>query len=313
MKHSLLMTTLLAGVMAAGSVFAQTAETVNTLNPAAGNAQAPAAADTGTQTTAGATARAQVEQRYAAESMIEHVNLARLALALKNKEEAAQHIQSAKSLAATLAGTENQIRKRVQSGRFTYEYGDNTQEHYFPIAGGMIERKEFDTGPFWAEREGVAVKNAEVAYVSIAVDTKAATEKLNQAETALKDDNVNQASRALDDLVNTTVTAEKTEELPLVKAQDNLALAKGFLRAKNYAGARFALGHAEDAMEAMTSDQRYTQHDQRIQAIQSEVQQMQATLDKNDPSLLDKAEAKMNTWWEELKSWSDKKTSNDTM
>ena len=70
---------------------------------------------------------------------------------------------------------------------------------------------------------------------------------------------------------------------------------------------QFSLKHAQDGIDAMKSDDRYKSHDARIDAMSSEVKQMQDVLAKNDPTLMDKAQAKVVAWWNELKGWSNDK------
>ena len=296
-KRTLLTTTLLAGIIIAGTaITAEALEKVQTH-------------ETVTTATVPPTPEEQAQQRVAAEYLIDHVNTARLDLAINKAPDAQNEISQAKNMVTVLdnSATEYRTRTKVQAGRFTYEYNHASRDHYFPLGGGMVERKEFDTGPFWSSQEGIAVKNAEIAYITINIDTKETAEKLNEAQEALNKNELDDAGDALDDILESSIKAEQVDTLPLVKAQDNLTLARAFLQAKNYDGARFSLKHAQDGIDAMKSDDRYKSHDARIDAMSSEVKQMQDVLAKNDPTLMDKAQAKVVAWWNELKGWSNDK------
>lgn len=318
MKYSLLTTSVLAGVLALGPAYAaQNATTdANTAAQAPartdsnsadvpGSAQKQAAGDT-IRRDAGAmaTPAANASQQSAA-SLVEHVNLARLAVALKDKAEAQKHIDEAQKVVSSLTGETRT--ERVQAGRFTYEYNKASEDYYYPIAGGMVEQKEISTGPFWSDRKGVAVKNAQAAYVTLEIDPEDVNENLADAKEALTRDEFDKAGRELKDLVDDAVKVENAQSLPLVKAQDNLALTRYFIRAKNYDGARYSLKHAESAINDLDRDDAYNQYDQRIAAMKKDVTQLSATLDKRDPKALDRAEAKVSEWWTELKEWSKEK------
>lgn len=306
MNFSLMTTTLLAGMVASGGTPEAVQVADNLVITEAPGATAQTTMNTGSGTEAATSDQAAQEQRFAAERMIEHVNYARIAAALKNKSNALNHIQMAQQYATLLQSSapEYRTKQRVQSGRFTYEYNRDTREHYYPIATGIVERKELDTGPFWSDQKGVAVKNAEAAYISISIDPSKSLEYLQKAKTELDENDFNDASEELDDLIKASVEAEKVKEMPLVKAQDNINLARHFLRAQNYDGARFALKHAENAIKDMEGDEQYSQQSQRIQDMHAQVEKLRTRLAKKDPTMLDKAQAQLNEWWQELRSWS---------
>lgn len=340
MKHALLTTSVLAGVLLLGSPMAlQAADTsantgasvtgtnggsakgntrvdanvnagVRTDSNSAdvpGSAQERAATATGDirrDANALTTSAANASQQSAA-SLVEHINLARMAIALKDKAEAQMHINEARKITSSFTG--NVKSERVQAGRFTYEYNKDTEDYYYPIAGGMVERKDIATGPFWSDRKGIAVKNAEAAYVTLDINPDEITKHLNEAEQALNKDDFKEANDDLAALAKDAVNVENAQDLPLVKAQDNLALSRYFLRAKNYDGARYALKHAEDAIDKLDRDDAYNQYDRRISAMKSELKTLNATLEKRDPTALDKAEAKIGEWWTEMKQWTQEK------
>lgn len=255
------------------------------------------------------TAQQQDQLRFAAENLLEHINAARLALAFRDKPTAQAHVNSALVIAAGLenASPEYRTKTKVQSGKFTYEFDDVEKSHYVPVAGDVIAMKEITTGPFWSKNEGKAVKDVELVYVSIDVNVAEATDALLHAQKELEKDQWNAAQDTLQQFVEKTLKAETVAELPVEKARDNLALTKAFLQNTNYDAARHSLSHAEDALEEMEKDERYADRKQMIAHMHQAVDELKTHIENKDPQALDKAKEKVQSWWMELKSWSERK------
>jgi hypothetical protein len=89
------------------------------------------------------------DPRVAAGRFVEHINFARVSLAMKNTDLAEQHIAQARSMIALIkrATTEQQLVSRVESGRIVYQYDTAYKYHYFPIETGPVQVKEMSSGP----------------------------------------------------------------------------------------------------------------------------------------------------------------------
>jgi hypothetical protein len=190
----------------------------------------------------------------------------------------------------------------IGSGRLVYEKDTDYKYHYFPIEVGTVEIRKMGKGPFWAKK-GLAVTDAEIVYLTLDLTTHKPDEQLNAAENAIKEGKLADADEHLAQLTEQVVSVEDEEAMPLDKARDNITLARDFMAMNNYNGARFALSHADDALDDAQNDKRFSAHRDDIQSLRREVTHLEHIIAKNDPSLLGKADAKMAAWWHELKGW----------
>lgn len=247
-------------------------------------------------------------QQDAAQSFIEHINYARVALAMNNRPLAKQHIAQAQQLYTSLknAASGYDPSTRIESGRVSYDYDQENRYHYFPISAGPIELKSLKEGPVWAKK-GLAVTDAEIVYLTLDLGAPDTEKHLTLASAAIDNNNVKDAQAQLAKLTDEVVDTEEAVAVPLEKARDNIALARNFTAMQNYDGARFALKHADNALDQMEQDQAYAGQRARITAMRSEVATLQDNIAGNDPTMLQKADASLDKWWNDLKDWASNK------
>lgn len=247
------------------------------------------------------------DPRVAAAGFVEHINYARVALAMKNKELAKKHIIQARNMAAmiTNASVEKRRVTELESGRIVYQYDTEYKYHYFPITTGPVQVKEMSNGPVWAKND-LAVTDADIVYLTLDLSGDKVNGYLNDADAAIANNNLKEADSQLARLTDAVVEVDSRVSVPADKAHDNIALARNFIAGKNYAGASFALNHADDALDEMEKSDAYKERRVNITAMRKDVSDLQATITKKDPTMIQKADAKMDKWWKELKTWSKK-------
>src|SRR5262249_22772617 len=100
----------------------------------------------------------------AARNFLEHVNYARVALAMKDVPKAKEQVAAAGASLVALKADAGEERRamRVESGRMQYDYESEYKDYYFPMA----EVKTLKSGPLWT-RKGIAVTDAEIVYLDI--------------------------------------------------------------------------------------------------------------------------------------------------
>lgn len=251
-----------------------------------------------------------VDPRVAAQSLLEHVNYARVAMALKDSELAKKHITQAQNMVTLITGAtaEKQRITEIESGRIVYQYDTEYKYHYFPIQTGPVEVKLIDDGPAWTKSD-LAVTDADIVYLTVDLtDNKAAT-YLKDAETAVAAGNLREADNQLAKLVENVVSVDSRVSLPHEKARDNISLSRRFVASKNYDGARNALNHADDALDEMQNGETYKGRRNDIIAMRQEINEIQQIISRRDPSLLEKLDSKMETWWNNLNDWANAKSS----
>ncbi len=248
---------------------------------------------------------AMADPRIAAGSFVEHVNYARVALAMKNIDLAKQHITQARNMVSLIKGATTEQRRvaKVESGRIIYQYDTEHKYHYFPIKTGPVEVKQMSNGSIWAKND-LAVTDADIVYLSLDLTNDKAETYLSNAETAIAASDLKEASNQLAKLTDAVVTVDSKVPVPNIKARDNIALARNFIAGKNYDGASYALKHADEALDEMQKDDSYKVHRPEIIAMRKDVSSLQNYITKKDPTMIQKADIKLNKWWKELESWS---------
>lgn len=250
------------------------------------------------------------EESLAPQKLIEHLNEARISLALKDTKAAVKHIQRAKQFTKAIINNAPKAAletAHIYSGRFTYTYDAKYKEHYFPIGDKLVEWKELREGPFWAKDKGIAVKDVELVYLAFEVNPEATMLTLNEAETLIAQGEDASAQAKLGQLVRDIVKVQKVEQLPLQKVRDNIALTRYFIKAKNYDAARYALNRARDGLKETEKDKRYKNNAPRFAKLREEINHFTKMLDKKDPTFLQKAEETLKEWWDELKNFTTDK------
>jgi hypothetical protein len=267
------------------------------------------AAQTGTETITQASVN---DPRVAAANFVEHVNFARVALAMRNVDLASQHITQARNMAAIIKNTtiDQQRISDLKSGRVVYDYDTEYKNHYFPITTDLIQVKEMSSGPLWASNS-LAVTDADIVYLSLDLSGDRVEVFLAAAEKALTMGDLKEADKQLARLTDAVVTMDSKIKRPADKAQDNIALARNFLAMKNYDGARYALVHADDALNAMQSNDAYKDRHKDIAVMRQDVVDIQNVITKKDPTLLQSADKRLSQWWTELKAWTSKETTSE--
>ncbi len=210
----------------------------------------------------------------ASQSFLNNINSARVALAVKNGPLASTHVNEAQKKLSYLRSLSAERRgvSTIQSGRVTYDSGRSYR--YYPLETGPITVKSMKKGPFW-QQASVAVTDAESVYLTLDLNDDSANEYLSEAKRYIAAKEYEDADDELADLTDAIVSVDNEVALPLVKARDNLALARHFVVAKNYDGARYALRHADSALDDMEDDENYANRRQSIASMREDVADLQ--------------------------------------
>ncbi len=290
--RKLLMTTVLStGLMLGFAPFVQAADNITT--------------DTMKSAGDPITKAEVVDPRVAAASFVEHVNYARVALAMKKVDVAGQHIASARNMVMLIKGaTAEKLRiTEVESGRIVYQYDTEYKYHYFPIHTGPVQVKEIGDGSAWAKID-LAVTDADIVYLTLDLTDNKAETFLSATEAAIAANDLKEADNQLAKLTDAVVTIDSKISVPSDKAHDNIGLARNFIAAKNYDGARYALKHADNALDEMEQSDSYKARRPEVIVMRKDVNYLQDVVTKKDPTLIEKADHKMDKWWKDLKTWS---------
>lgn len=288
MKPKLILTTtMLAGVLALGSIHPALAN--NTEKPMSHMAKQYVSS---------------ADMNLASQRFVESVNYARIALAMNDPALAKKHIAKARAQVAILkAGAEKGPEmKSFRTSRVHYEYDTRYKDHYFPIAAGPVAVKKVRSGPLWADTKGVAVTDAEIVYLTLNIDDDEVDERLDAAIVAIEKNDLTDAQSHLGEMIGDVVEVDESVDTPLDKARDNIGLTRQFIATRNYDGARFALCHADDALDDMEDDKRYINRRTVVESMRKEVKGLKEQIALKDPTALNKVDRTLEKWWKELRS-----------
>lgn len=247
------------------------------------------------------------DPRVAAQNFVAHVNYARVALAMKNADLALQHISQARTMVVliTSATTDQRRIQNVTAGRVNYTFDTVHKYNYFPLEAGPMKIKEVSDGPIWA-KNSLAVSDADIVMLTLDLSNDKAETYLTEAEAYVKEGKLVEAQTKLGELTDAVVSVDNKVSVPVDKAHDNISIARNFLRGQNYDGARYALGHADDALDEMQRDDAYKAHQAGLVEMRKQIKDMRAVITKRDPTVLQQSGTTLDRWMTDLKAWTRK-------
>ncbi len=239
------------------------------------------------------------------EKLFEYINRARLALAVYNQAYAVHHINHASFQCELLEESAPQpMITHIKIGNFLYSHGKHLANYYyFPLGSELQEWQTPDTAPFWAQNGSVGIRDVQLAQVIVTMNAGDVQRTLEKAKQAITDNKPDQAQDILTHLNNKIATMEKTEELPLTKARDNIALANYFLVAGNYDASRNALRHARDGLNGARKKEHDQANRENLDGLNQEIMKTEKQVQSKNPSLLSDASTQLEGWWNRLNQW----------
>ena len=284
---TLLMTTVLAsGLMAAYPAMAA--------KDASGNIGSPTSPDSGPT---------DQELRASSSEIIGNISIANIALAYGMYDDATGHIDAARQAIAKLNGTTPYSSNApVTAGKLSYATANGNADYWIPVANDRFVVRTIDGDRLNSRHPGVDISDAQIVHYNMVLDTKVADAQLVKAQTAISQKQYDVAMTALDNVSKGAITETVTEDRPLEAARDNLILSKELLHDKDYHGASFALKHASKELALVEKANPDSADNTHIKNMQSQIDSLQASIAKADPSDLKIAEIKIDGWIKDVKS-----------
>ena len=144
------------------------------------------------------------------------------------------------------------------------------------------------------KQQPTTVQEATGEYSSIGVNVKEAKEHLMAAKQALNNGNLDKADAALKAVSSAAVISEIRADLPLVRARENLIIARRDAAHDNTAGMRAALKASSNALAEYRTSSSAKNRDEATR-IRQEIQQF---VDKGKAG--NDATSKIDNWWDEV-------------
>jgi nitrate reductase assembly molybdenum cofactor insertion protein NarJ len=278
MKISVLsLTFALAGVL----VYAQ-----KTAPPQPSSVSARGAASQNARTASPQNARAQ--RSYDVSDLLNAASEARAAVESQNQQDALFHVDHAiqKAQDAETAAPDT---------RFIPIY---TELDRYSVVGPILnQRTSAQNTQGETANRGAAVLDVQGQYTTAGLDVQAAKDHLTAARQAINQREWQKAAAALDAVQDGVVVTTVTADLPLLRARENMIVAREAAETGNYGEVRAALTSASNALREYENAQ--GRHANEARMLQSQIDSYGRTVQQNHSD----AVSKIDSWWNQVADW----------
>jgi hypothetical protein len=278
----------------------------------------------------------------AAGRLLKHVHQARQAVNQQQKQQAIGHIDKGLMLVQIIesAVPTYQVTARIQSGNMTYEDKEQVKQLEVPIyaelekvtlmaplmaakqeaakndraahksMSGQQSQQSSSEQPSQPSRSAMTpvVAGVEMRHTHIMLDVSAAKEHLQAAKHALSNDKYEAADGALAAVQRGVGFAYVEVDLPLLRARENLMLAKAQVQAGQVQDARMPIESAAQALEryAPRADKPRAAQVQSLQKeIQNYAQQLSQQPQQGQQKKQQAVVEQIDEWWDRIVQLSD--------
>jgi hypothetical protein len=232
----------------------------------------------------------------AAARLLLHVDKARQALTDNDKQEAEKQIKKGMTLARIIDRTApvSQVSATIRAGDLVYEDQDTVKTTMIPIYTelgevsvlGPVQVAKQQASKSQATRVPV-VQDVELRHTAVTLDVGVAKHHLKAARAALRDEQPQAADQALAAIQTAGVNFSYAEvDLPLMRARENLTLAKQMVTQQRPEAARAALREAAQALSTYGKQADGSQASQ-VQTLRQQITELSKNLDKDSSGAAD--------------------------
>ncbi len=266
-----------------------------------------AAPDTGENMKASSSAQSgptDQQLQTASSKIIGNINVADIDLAYGMYDDASSHIDAARQ---AISGLNNQSapyssNTPMTAGKLSYATANGNTDYWIPVADDRFVVRTIDGDRLTSKNPGVDISDAQIVHYNVVLDTKVADAQLVKAQTAISQKQYDVAMTALQNVSKGAITETVAEDRPLEAARDNLILSKELLHDKDYHGASFALKHASKELAMVEKANPDSADNTHIKDMQSQIDSLQVSIAKDNPSDLKIAEMKIDGWIKDVKA-----------
>jgi len=220
-----------------------------------------------------------------------HVDKARQALAYKDKEEALNQINKGLTLARIIDRTAPacQVNATIKAGDLVYQDQSMEKMLDIPIYSELgqvsilapIEAAKRDSAQK-SQLTGIpVVQDVELQHTAVTLDARMSKRQLKAAKTMLDNDQPEPADQALAAIQTSGVSFTYAEtDLPLIRARENLTLAKDLLTQQRPEAARTALHEAAHALSSYGRQVDETRASQ-VKSLRQQITELSQNLENN--------------------------------
>jgi hypothetical protein len=237
---------------------------------------------------------ARARNSHAASDLLNAAIQARNAVAYQDKQDAFFHINHGLQSAKEVLDRSNI--------RYVPIYAELSR---YSVIEPIMEQAKAETGlKQTGAEEAPTVQSVVGEYTSVSLDIQAAKDHFEVAKGALESDNFQKADAALKAVPKTLAVAAVAADLPLLRARQNLMLARRSAIEEDTTQAQAALKEASEALATFGKIAR--DRSQEVTKVRTEIDNF--TTSAKDIS--SDAVEKIDAWWEEVTGWiTDESTS----
>jgi hypothetical protein len=218
-----------------------------------------------------------------ASDLLNATNQARVAVQARNRQDAIFHIDHALAQAMLLNASDRQ-----------YIPLYDEWESYSVIGPPNNSRINPNATPV---RRNEIVEEASREYTSAALDVRAAKDHLQAAQQAVNKGAFREADAALAAVQDGVAVSSVAADLPLLRARENMVLARNAADRDQYHQAHAALLAACEALGQYSNEQ--NPHAAEARALREEIDTYNQTIEQNHAD----ATMKIEDWWDRLADW----------
>jgi hypothetical protein len=235
--------------------------------------------------------------------LLNATNEARIAVESRNNQDALFHVDHALQNVARLENDN-------KNARFVPLYQE--LDRYTVLAPIMTEKNRTSNTSTGSQGANTTTKTTQTPnpaiqqvagqFTSVGLDIQAAKEHLDSAKLAIQQKDFTKADDALAAVQNGVVVTSVASDLPLVRARENMVLAREAVNRGNFKEAHAALTAASQALGNYASNQGVHSADAR--SVKSEIDKFNRSIDQNHAD----ADSKIDSWWDRVVDWTTTST-----
>ena len=148
-----------------------------------------------------------------------------------------------------------------------------------------------------SQTSNAAIQQVTGQYTSVGLDIQAAKEHLDAAKAAIQKKDFTKADEALAAVQNGVVVTSVASDLPLVRARENMVLAREAVNRGNYKEAHAALTAASQALGNYAGNQ--CVHSADALTVKSQIDNFNQSIEQSHAD----ANSKIDAWWSRVVDW----------
>ncbi|MCB9072273.1 MAG: YfdX family protein [Bdellovibrionaceae bacterium] len=243
-----------------------------------------------------------LQQLNESSEMLGQVTMARKALDLGFNKDAVYHIRQAQDFAIELKSKspELAVASTLRFNNKVYTFNNKYKDYLIPAVDDLFTLNDYDVKINHKKPE-VVEDDLGIGRFQVKLDVRNVQSALNEAISLAQKGNIEKARIALNNIYKGAIEDSVVYEDPMWTVNDNLMASSQLIKEKDYNGARFALDKASFAVKTIEKNNKYTTDTSALKKLDQEITDLNESLRKKDPTILERAEDKISVWLKEVR------------